>query len=738
MTSEKAKTALKKYFGYDEFRPLQEEIIQSVYDGKDTVVIMPTGGGKSVCFQIPAVTMEGTALVVSPLIALMKDQVESMRAIGVKASFLNSSISSKEQYEIEGEFQNGTLDLLYVSPEKLASQDFQSVLGSAKISLFAIDEAHCISSWGHNFRPEYRQLKLLKTKFPNIPVIALTATADKVTRKDIGDQLNLVEPKLFLASFDRPNLKLEVRPGRKRWEQIVNFVANHREEAGIVYCMSRKNCESLAAKLQGKGLNADYYHAGMSSDQRNKTQEAFINDQIDIICATVAFGMGIDKSNIRWVIHYNLPKNIENFYQEIGRAGRDGAAADTMLFYSYADIMFLKTLIDQDGANGRELMQSKLDRLQQYATSPVCRRKTLLSYFGEYLADNCGNCDVCDLPPTSIDGTELAQMALSAVYRVQGQVNSELLINILRGSQRKDIFEHGFQNIKTYGVGRAYTYLDWRAYIEQLTQQGFLEIALDDGYKLKLTQASQDVLFKGLKVKLVKPASIKEREEIAEASAVTKQSQSETFSWDKDLFKRLKELRLRLAKEAGMPPYIIFGDKSLQEMAAAKPITREQFLTITGVGERKADQFSFDFLNVIKAYGQEKGIADADMFKPMLRASVKPKKPKVPKSAKVPTRQMTLEFYNKGLSLVEIARERGLKKSTLIDHLLYYHRDGLEIDFESMVDYDEELLKKIKDLVYQQEDSPPKMKPVFAGLNERVSYDEIKLYFAILEIRGDL
>ena len=591
MTIEKAKTALKKYFGYDEFRPLQAEIIQSVYDGKDTVVIMPTGGGKSVCFQIPAVTMEGTALVVSPLIALMKDQVESMSAIGIKAAFLNSSISSKEQYDIEGEFKDGTLDLLYVSPEKLASQDFQSIVSVAKISLFAIDEAHCISSWGHNFRPEYRQLRFLKSNFPNIPVIALTATADKVTRKDIGEQLNLVEPKLFLASFDRPNLKLEVRPGRKRWEQIVNFVANHRDEAGIIYCMSRKNCENLAAKLQGKGLNADFYHAGLSSDQRNKTQEAFINDQIDIICATVAFGMGIDKSNIRWVIHYNLPKNIENFYQEIGRAGRDGASADTMLFYSYADIAFLKTLIDQDGVNGRELMQSKLDRLQQYSTSPICRRKTLLSYFGEYLAENCGNCDVCDLPPTTIDGTKLAQMALSAVYRVQGQANAEMLINILRGSQRKEIFENGFQNVKTYGVGREYTYLDWRAYIEQITQQGFLEIALDDGYKLKLTKASNDVLFNNLKVQLVKPASIKEREEVAEASATSKQQQSETFTWDKELFKRLKDLRMRLAKEAGMPPYIIFGDKSLQEMAAAKPITRDQFLTISGVGERKADQF---------------------------------------------------------------------------------------------------------------------------------------------------
>jgi len=738
MTIEKAKTALKKYFGYDEFRPLQDEIIQSVYDGKDTVVIMPTGGGKSVCFQIPAVTMEGTALVVSPLIALMKDQVESMRAIGIKAAFLNSSITSTEQFEIEGQFQNGTLDLLYVSPEKLASQDFQSVLGAAKISLFAIDEAHCISSWGHNFRPEYRQLKLLKQKFPNIPVIALTATADKVTRKDIGEQLNLVEPKLFLASFDRPNLKLEVRPGQKRWEQIINFVSNHRDEAGIVYAMSRKSCESLAAKLQGAGLKANYYHAGMNSDQRNKIQESFINDEIDIICATVAFGMGIDKSNIRWVIHYNLPKNIENFYQEIGRAGRDGANADTMLFYSYADIMFLKKIIDDDGVNGRELMQSKLDRLQQYATSPICRRKTLLSYFGEYLAENCGNCDVCDMPPTSIDGTEMAQMALSAVYRMNGQANSNMLIDVLRGSGRREVMENGFQNIKTYGVGRAYTYLDWRAYIEQLIQQGFLEIALDDSYKLKLTKASQDVLFNSLKVQLVKPASIKEREESAAVSAKTKQGQATDFTWDTDLFQVLKALRYKMAKEQGIPPYIIFGDKALQEMAAAKPITRDNFLTVSGVGERKADKYGTEFLGAIKAYGKEKGIADEDMFKQVLKVSSKSKAPKAKKSTKIPTRQITLEFYNKGLSLVEIARERGLKKNTLLEHLLHYHRDGLEIDIESIVDFDEALLKKIKDLTYQQEDAPPKMKPVFAALNEKVSYDDIRLYFAILETRGEL
>lgn len=741
MNLDLAHKALKKYFGYDEFRPLQADIIKNVYDGKDTVVLMPTGGGKSVCFQIPAVTMEGTALVVSPLIALMKDQVDGMNAIGVKAAFMNSSMNSSDQYGVEGMFVKGQLDLLYVSPEKLMTADFQSVMASAKISLIAIDEAHCISSWGHNFRPEYRQLHILKTKFPNVPVIALTATADKVTRNDIGNQLGLVNPKLFLASFDRPNLKLEVRPGRKKWEQIVNFLKNHADQSGIIYCLSRKNCETLAAKLQKAGHSANFYHAGMSAQQRDKIQTDFINDRIDIICATIAFGMGIDKSNIRWVIHYNLPKNIEGFYQEIGRAGRDSVEADTMLFFSYADVIFMKKIINDDGDNGKELMLNKLERLVQYASSPVCRRKTLLSYFGEYLSENCGNCDICESPPETIDGTVIAQMALSAVHRMKSQANTNLLINVLRGSQGREVYESGFSSIKTYGMGKEHSYHDWKAYIEQIIQQGFLEIALDDHYRLRPTEASKAVLFEGKKVKLVKLASIKEREQKAEAGINEKPKTPTFFEYDKELFKRLKALRLQLSREHGVPPYIVFNDKTLQELSAVKPTEREQLLGINGVGEKKADQFGFDFMDAIKKYGKEQGIAEEDMYKPLRSKPIIAQKSTVAvkkKTPKIPTTQITHDMYKAGLSLEEIAQERTLHQGTVLGHLVKLYKEGKDINLRKFVDQTvmKQVLAEAKKLEGTEEGI--KMKPIFEALGEEISYDQIRLSLNILSSEGEI
>lgn len=604
MNLDKAKLALKRYFGYDQFRPLQADIIRAIFSGKDALVLMPTGGGKSVCFQIPAVTLPGTCIVVSPLISLMKDQVEGLRANGIAAAFINSAIDSREQLRVEESFYAGELDLLYVSPEKLVSGNFVSILKRGKINLFAIDEAHCISAWGHDFRPEYTQMGMLKQHFPRVPVVALTATADKLTRKDIVDQLKLEEPGIFIASFDRPNLSLEVRPGQQRLQQIEDFVRKHPKQAGIIYTLSRKATEDIADKLKQKGFKAEAYHAGLSPDRRSKIQDHFINDNLHIICATVAFGMGIDKSNVRWVIHYNLPKNLEGYYQEIGRAGRDGAKADTLLFYSFADVSMLRDII-QNGENAaqNEIQLVKLERMQQYAESLACRRRILLAYFSENLSENCGNCDICRNPPQSIDGTVIAQKALSAVYRLNEQVPMGMLIDVLRGSGRREIKQLGYDTIKTYGAGRDFSQWDWQHYLMQLINLGYLEVAYDAANVLRLTSASQEVLFKNRSVELIKPTSYKERQEQEQANAKTKApTQLKKERLRDELFEHLRQIRKEIAQKEGIPPYLIFSDATLEEMAFSKPQTEDDMLAVSGVGEKKLVQFGYRFIKAIRNY----------------------------------------------------------------------------------------------------------------------------------------
>nr|AGC72851.1 ATP-dependent DNA helicase RecQ [uncultured bacterium A1Q1_fos_97] len=604
MNLDKAKLALKRYFGYDQFRPLQADIIRAIFSGKDALVLMPTGGGKSVCFQIPAVTLPGTCIVVSPLISLMKDQVEGLRANGIAAAFINSAIDSREQLRVEESFYAGELDLLYVSPEKLVSGNFVSILKRGKINLFAIDEAHCISAWGHDFRPEYTQMGMLKQHFPRVPVVALTATADKLTRKDIVDQLKLEEPGIFIASFDRPNLSLEVRPGQQRLQQIEDFIRKHPKQAGIIYTLSRKATEDIADKLKQKGFKAEAYHAGLSPDRRSKIQDHFINDNLHIICATVAFGMGIDKSNVRWVIHYNLPKNLEGYYQEIGRAGRDGAKADTLLFYSFADVSMLRDII-QNGENAaqNEIQLVKLERMQQYAESLACRRRILLAYFSENLSENCGNCDICRNPPQSIDGTVIAQKALSAVYRLNEQVPMGMLIDVLRGSGRREIKQLGYDTIKTYGAGRDFSQWDWQHYLMQLINLGYLEVAYDAANVLRLTLASQEVLFKNRSVELIKPTSYKERQEQEQANAKTKApTQLKKERLRDELFEHLRQIRKEIAQKEGIPPYLIFSDATLEEMAFSKPQTEDDMLAVSGVGEKKLVQFGYRFIKAIRNY----------------------------------------------------------------------------------------------------------------------------------------
>lgn len=597
---------LKRYFGYDSFRPLQEEIIRTVLDGRDSLVLMPTGGGKSICYQLPALLCEGTAVVVSPLISLMKDQVESLCANGVAAGALNSSNDETENAVLRRACMEGSLKLLYISPEKLIAEA-NYLLRDMHISLFAIDEAHCISQWGHDFRPEYAQMGFIREMFPNIPVIALTATADKITREDIVRQLHLNQPKVFISSFDRPNLSLTVKRGYQQKEKskaILDFIGRHRGESGIIYCMSRNKTETVAQMLQKQGLRVAVYHAGLSSVRRDEAQDDFINDRVQIVCATIAFGMGIDKSNVRWVIHYNLPKSIESFYQEIGRAGRDGLPSDTLLFYSLADLILLTKFATESGQQGINL--EKLQRMQQYAEADVCRRRILLSYFGEATTEDCGNCDVCKNPPQRFDGTVIVQKALSAIVRTEQQIGTSILVDILRGNNTPDVSEKGYQQLKTFGAGREVPARDWQDYLLQMLQLGYFEIAYNENNHLKITNSGSDVLFGRSQARL----AVIRREESAPAKGRKKKPTIPVRELplglpnteSEELFEALRALRKRLADQEALPAYIVLSDKVLHLLSTARPTTMEAFGNISGIGEYKKKKYGKDFVELIRKY----------------------------------------------------------------------------------------------------------------------------------------
>ena len=600
--------ALRTYYGYTTFRQNQREIIEHVMQGQDALVLMPTGGGKSICYQIPALTMPGTAIVISPLISLMKDQVETLRANGIEADALNSGNDPAVDTVIRRKCFSGNMKLLYISPEKLMAE-IDYLLSHIQISLFAIDEAHCISQWGHDFRPEYTQLGILREKFPDVPIMALTATADKITREDIIKQLNISKAKEFISSFDRPNLSLSVKRGYKAAEKmhfITNFIKARPMEAGIIYCLSRKNTEKVAYDLQKKGINAAPYHAGMSTFERNQTQERFKNDQISVVCATIAFGMGIDKSNVRWVIHYNMPKSIESFYQEIGRAGRDGAPADTVLFYSLADIVQLTEFARQSGQ--QDVNMDKLHRMQEYAESSVCRRRILLNYFSEQTDHDCGNCDVCENPPKRFDGTRYVQMALSAAMRTDETIRISTIIEIVKGIRSPFVMRHGYDQLKTFGVGKDLTTNDWQDYLLQMLQMGFIEIAYNDGNKVKVTDIGKDVLYGRKSAQLcVVDHSVKEERKKAklrlEIPTITIPGLPPTTGIeDPKLFEALRALRSTCASEEGFPPYIVFSDKVLHALASIKPTTLEQFGNISGIGDHKKQKYGNRFIALIQKY----------------------------------------------------------------------------------------------------------------------------------------
>ncbi|MBO5181446.1 MAG: DNA helicase RecQ [Paraprevotella sp.] len=601
---------LKRYFGYTEFRPLQEDIITCILEKRDALVLMPTGGGKSLCYQIPALMAEGTAVVVSPLISLMKDQVEALRANGVAAVALNSTNDEGENLNLRRACLQGKVKLLYISPERLL-MELPFLLKDMHVSLFAIDEAHCISQWGHDFRPEYAQLDVLKREFPGVPVVALTATADKVTRQDILDRLGLQDPRVFISSFDRPNLSLEVRRGYKQDEKmraILAVLARHKGECGIIYCMSRKTTEKVAELLGARGVKAAVYHAGLTNEERDRAQEDFINDRVRVVCATVAFGMGIDKSNVRFVIHYNLPKSIECFYQEIGRAGRDGLPAETLLFYSYADIIQLENFARESGQ--RDINLERLSRMREYAEADVCRRRILLNYFGEPADCDCGNCDVCRNPPQRFDGTVLVQKALSALVRTDEQVGMSVLVDVLRGTYSPEVKRMGYDRLKTFGAGREVPGRDWQDYVLQMMQLGYIEIAYDRNNHFQLTDSGRAVLYGRERARLAvvrreeKPVERK-KGRVAEPSlklavpSLPRKQVSRPVADDDALFDALKQLRRQLADEQHVPPYIIFSDKVLRALCEVRPRTLEEFGCVSGIGEYKKQKYGARFIRLL-------------------------------------------------------------------------------------------------------------------------------------------
>ena len=677
---------LKTHFGYDSFRPNQLEIIQHVLSGKDTLAIMPTGGGKSLCYQLPALAQQGVAIVISPLIALMKDQVDALKGNGVSAAFYNSSQDQQTQQDILESLMAGTLKLLYVAPESIWG--ITNYLEKSIISLIAVDEAHCISSWGHDFRPAYTQLKRLQLEFPGTPIIALTATADKATQEDIVNQLGVPKATKFISSFDRPNLYLDVRPGQQRLQQIFKFIGSRGLQSGIIYCLSRKNTETLATKLKAKGYDAKAYHAGLTPELRSSIQEDFINDRTPIIVATVAFGMGIDKSNVRWVIHYNMPKNIEGYYQEIGRGGRDGLKAHALLFYSYADVMQLRKFAE--GTQTQEIQIAKLERMQQFAEALSCRRKALLNYFGEFITEDCGNCDICKNPPTYFDGTLIAQKICSAVVRLQEKEALGLVIDVLRGSNNQQVFEKGYQHIKTFGAARDISWRDLQQYIIQLLNQGVLEIWFHQGGRLLLTSQAKQILFAGKQIKLAT---------LSKQQAKTKEVKETSAVKTKELFEKLRVLRAVYAKDMGVPAYVIFSDASLKDMEQKKPTTMEGFSKISGVGKAKLEKYAAAFIKIIAKH--QDGNA-----------------------TKLPTHQKSYNLFQEGLSITQIAHKRGITENTVYTHLIKINEMGTPLDLHQFINPSEILkIQQAKKVL----ENPDSLKAYFEHFEEKMPYHKIKL-----------
>lgn len=718
MTSiDKALEILKHQFGFDSFRMNQEAAIGAVLAKKDAVVLMPTGGGKSLCYQIPALMLDGLTVVISPLIALMKDQVDALRNNGVEAAFLNSTQTAAEQVEIFRDVRSGKLKLLYVAPERLlqSGDQFLEFLRSINISLFAIDEAHCISSWGHDFRPEYLKLATLKREFPQIPLIALTATADKLVRKDIIERLNVPNAELFVSSFNRPNIFYAVEAKRNSFGQLLAYLDKRKDDSGIIYCLSRSSVDSLAADLRDEGFSALSYHAGLDKKTRDKHQDLFLKDETKIIVATIAFGMGIDKSNVRFVVHMDLPKNIESYYQETGRAGRDGLQSDALMFFSWGDVIKLKGFAEVDGnAKQSEIMLRKLDLMGKFGDLKSCRRRFLLNYFSEEFNTDCGNCDNCTTVVERFDGTIIAQKALSAVYRTGQRFGMSYLIDFLRGSRGVKIRDE-HKNLKTYGVGADISKDNWFEYFKDLIAQGYLKQTEGEYPVIVLTEKSDDVLRGSVPVSLIK-VKIKNDKK---ASLVPKVS----LPYLPELFDELKQLRSTIAKCENVPPYVVFSDATLVEMATYLPQNDWELRKISGVGDLKFDKYGVDFLREIKEYCLKNGLVSrVDLKDPKRDRKQRTKRDHTGKD----TYHISLDMFRDGKSMEEIASTRGLGLSTIEGHLARFVSSG-ELRLDQVVA--PEKIETIRKAIDECQE-PGFIGPIKTALGNEYSYGEIRAVMA--------
>ncbi|EGR2287435.1 ATP-dependent DNA helicase RecQ [Vibrio parahaemolyticus] len=587
---------LEEVFGYQTFRDGQQEVIESAVEGKDSLVIMPTGGGKSLCYQIPALVRSGITLVISPLISLMKDQVDQLKANGVAAECVNSTMSREELLSVYNRMHNSQLKLVYVSPERVLMRDFIERLENLPLAMIAVDEAHCISQWGHDFRPEYAALGQLKQHFSHVPFMALTATADDATRRDILERLRLHEPHVHLGSFDRPNIRYNLVEKHKPISQIIRYLDTQKGNCGIIYCGSRKKVEMVTEKLCNNHIRAAGYHAGMDADERAYVQEAFQRDDIQIVVATVAFGMGINKPNVRFVVHFDIPRNIESYYQETGRAGRDGLPAEAMMLYDPADISWLRRMLDEkDDGPQKQVESHKLNAMSAFAEAQTCRRQVLLNYFGEYREKPCGNCDICLDPPKHFDATEEARKALSCVYRVNQSFGMTYVVEVLRGMQNIRVREHGHDKISTYGIGRDHSHDYWVSIFRQLIHKGLLFQNITRNSTLQLTEEARPLLRGDVSLELAVPR-------LDTAARAAKSDKLTSKNYDKKLFAKLRKLRKSIADEDGLPPYVVFSDATLIDMAEILPTSYGEMLAVSGVGQRKLEKYADPFLDLIQEH----------------------------------------------------------------------------------------------------------------------------------------